>query len=102
MLQNKITEKIKELQTDFTLSGLNEQNMLNDFKALKITNRFKEFNIFKERGYSFALVLSHLIMCVVCEHKSAHSYLSNVLGNKSGMGKDVFSRLKNNERINWL
>ena len=101
MLRNKVTEKIKELQTDFTPMGINEQNILGGFKAIKLSGRFKEFNIFKERGYSFTLVLSILIMMVVSSHQSVYGYLSNVFGNKPSTGKDVFYRLKNNEHINW-
>ena len=102
MLQNKVREKIQELQIDFTPSRVNEQNILSGFKALKLTGRFQEFNIFKKRGYCISVIMSYLIKIVLSSSKTVHGYMRDpVWENKHPFGKDVLYRLKNDEHVNW-
>ena len=101
MLRNKGIKKIEEIQTDFNPERFNSENLIDIFKAMKLTESFSEFNSLKQRGYSFKLVLSLLIMIVVMASKTVSSSLSSLYGHGIMIGKDVFYRLKNSEHICW-
>jgi len=101
MLRNKGKQKIEEIQTDFNPNNFDVEKMMSIFKAMKLTDSFTEFNTIKRCGYSFKLVLSLLTVFVVTANKTVSSSLSDLYGYGIFIGKDVFYRLKNNEKICW-
>ena len=101
MLRNKSTKKVEEIKTDFNPSRFDIEKITGIFKALKLRESFSEFNYLKRKGYSVKCVLSLLLVMVVTENKTVFSSLSGILEHGIKTGKDVFYRLKNNERICW-
>jgi hypothetical protein len=101
MLRDKITTKISELQTDFSSNLLDGTNVLKAFKALRLSNSFSEFNSLKKRGYCFKQVLSSLIWMVTQVNGTVNSSLSTLFEKGVHFKKDVYYRLKNNEKICW-
>lgn len=101
MLQDKVTKKISELSSDFSEKNLERSFFSSGFKALNLTACFSEFSHFKSKGYSFQSVLSLLLWMTTQAGKTVNSSLPALIDNGVVMGKDVFFRLKNNEKINW-
>jgi len=101
MLRDKGTKKIEEIKMDFNPDRFDEEKVTVIFKALKLTESFKAFNCFKEKGYSVKLVLSLLLVMTVTGGKTVSSSLSHLYEQGIKAGKDVFYRLKNNEKICW-
>jgi len=101
MLRDKDIKKIEEIQTDFNPENFDVEKIMSIFKAMKLKDSFSEFNYLKRSGYSFKLVLSLLIVMVVLANKTVSSSLSHLYGYGISIGKDVFYRLKNNEKICW-
>jgi hypothetical protein len=101
MLRNKGIKKIEEIQTDFNPNNFDVEKMMSIFKAMKVTESLSVFNAIKRCGYSFKLVLSLLIVFVVTTNRTVSSSLSSLYGYGISIGKDVFYRLKNNEKICW-
>jgi hypothetical protein len=101
MLRSKGTKKIEEIKTDFNPSRFDIEKLTSIFKALKLTNSFSGFNYLKDRGYSVGVILSLLLVMIVTANKTVSSSLSNLYEQGVFIGKDVFYRLKNNEKICW-
>jgi hypothetical protein len=101
MLRNKGIKKIEEIQADFNPEKFTSEKLIGIFKAMKLTDSFSEFNYFKARGYGFKAVLSLLIVMTVMVNKTVSSSLSNLYEYGIIIGKDVFYRLKNNEKVCW-
>jgi len=101
MLRNKSTKNAEEIKTDFNPLRFDIEKITGIFKALKLTESLSEFNYLKQSGYSIKVVLSLLLFMAVTENKTVLSSLSNLYGYGITTGKDVFYRLKNNERVCW-
>jgi predicted nucleic acid-binding Zn finger protein len=101
MLRDKDTKKIEEIKTDFNSERFDEVKITGIFKALKISESLKEFNYLKKSGYSVKMILSLLLVMVVTGKKTVSSSLSSLHEQGATTGKDVFYRLKNNEKICW-
>lgn len=101
MLRNKDIKSIEEIQKDFQPERFDVEKLTGIFKAMRLTNSFSEFSHFKSSGYSFKLILSLLTVMVVTSNKTVSSSLSSIYEHGIKIGKDVFYRLKNNEKINW-
>jgi hypothetical protein len=99
MLRDKGTKKIEEIKTDFNPARFDEVKITGVFKALKISESLKEFNYLKQSGYSVKMILSLLLVMVVAGKKTVSSSLSSLQEQGTATGKDVFYRLKNNEKI---
>ena len=101
MLRDKSIKKIEEIKTEFNPERFDEEKITGIFKALKISESLKEFNNLKQSGYSVKTVLSLLLVMTVTGQKTVSSSLSSLREHGIATGKDVFYRLKNNERICW-
>jgi len=101
MLRNKGTKKIEEIKTDFNPERFDSEKMISIFKAMKLTNGLSEFNNIKRNGYKVKEVLSLLLVMVVTANNTVLSSLSYLYGNGIDIGKDVYYRLKNSEKICW-
>ena len=101
MLPDKVTKKISEIATDVNFLQLDSENILNSFKALKLSPLFSDFRKVKRCGYSLQSLLSLLIWSVLNGNKTVNSSLSCISSNGTFMGKDSFFRFKNNSKINW-
>jgi hypothetical protein len=101
MLRYKITEKISELQNDFSSSLLKSSIIFQTLKSFKLSANFAEFNHLKSQGYAFNLVLSLLIWLTAQSKKTVNSSLSELSDNGIKVEKDVYYRLKNSEKICW-
>ena len=101
MLHDKITKSISEITNDFNKNKLDSVNLLKSFNALKLTGRFSEFKNIKRCGVDFKLVLSVLIWIVAQCDKKVNSSLSVLFEMWIRCGKDVYYRIKNNEKICW-
>jgi hypothetical protein len=101
MLQDKVTAKISELQTNFSSNSMEVSNILQTFRAMKLSESFSEFNHMKTEGYSFKLVLSLLIWMIVHSRSTVNSSLSSLSERGIRLGKDVYYRFKNSEKIVW-
>jgi hypothetical protein len=101
MLPDKVTKKISEIATDVNFLQLDSENILNSFKALKLSPLFSEFQNVKRCGYSLQSLLSLLIWSVFNGSKTVNSSLPHYVSNGTSIGKDAFFRLKNNSKINW-
>jgi hypothetical protein len=101
MLDDKITQKISELQKNFSSSQLERSTIFQTLKSLKLSANFAEFNFLKKQGYAFNLVLSVLIWMTLRSIKTVNSSLSELFENGILLEKDVYYRLKNSEQICW-
>jgi len=101
MLHDKITEKISELQNNFSSIQLRSSTIFQTLKSLKLSANFAEFNHLKSQGYAFNVVLSLLIWMVLKSKKTVNSSLSELSDNGIKLEKDVYYRLKNSEKICW-
>jgi hypothetical protein len=101
MPQDKITNKISELQNNFSSGQLKSSTIFQTLKSLKLSANFAEFNHLKTQGCAFNLVLSFLIWMTLQSKKTVNSSLSSLSDNGVNFGKDVYYRLKNSEKICW-
>lgn len=101
MLPDKVTKKISEIATDVNFLQLDSENILNSFKALKLSPVFSEFQKVKRCGFSLQLLVSLMIWSLFNGNKTVNSSLSLIASNGASVGKDAFFRLKNNSKINW-
>jgi predicted nucleic acid-binding Zn finger protein len=101
MLRDKITEKISELQKNFSSNQLRSSSIFQTLQSLKLSANFAEFNHLKSQGYAFNVVLSLLIWMIIQSKKTVNSSLSELSDNGITLEKDVYYRLKNNEKICW-
>jgi hypothetical protein len=101
MLHDKSTKNISEIKNDFQEKSLGSENILRGFKALKLTSHFSQFNYLKKCGYGFAPVLATLIWMVTQPEKTVNSLLAKLRERRIATGKDVYYRLKNNEKVVW-
>jgi len=101
MLHDKITEKITELQTNFSLDQMRSSTVFQTLTSLKLTANFAEFNFLKTQGYAFNGVLSLLIWMRFKSKKTVNSSLTELSENGINLEKDVYYRLKNSEKICW-
>jgi hypothetical protein len=101
MLHDKGTTKISELKADFAPEYFDNDKILDIFKAMRITGGLSAFDSFKTKGYSVKFVLSSLLLMIVHSKKTVLSSLPALSEVGVSMGKDVFYRLKNNEKVNW-
>jgi len=101
MLHDKVTEKISELQNNFSSTQLRSSAVLQSIKSLKLSANFAEFNFLKTQGYAFNIVLSVLIWMTIHSKWTVNSSLSELSDNGINIGKDVYYRLKNSEKIAW-
>ena len=81
MLHNKITEKITELQTNFSLDQMRSSTVFQTLTSLKLTANFAEFNFLKTQGYAFNGVLSLLIWMRFKSKKTVNSSLTELSEN---------------------
>ena len=110
MPQDKITNKISELQSNFSSDQLKSSTIFQTLRSLKLSAKFAEFNHLKTQGYALNLVLSVLIWMTVHSKKTVNSSLSELSDNGIRLGNDVYLycvrstryyRLKNSEKICW-
>jgi len=101
MLRNKITEKISELQNNFSSNALRSSTIFQTLKSFKLSANFAEFNFLKLQGYAFNVVLSLLIWMTIQSKKTVNSSLSELSDNGISIKKDVYYRLKNSTNICW-
>ena len=101
MLPDKVTKKISEIATDVNFLQMDSENILNGFKALKLSPVFSELQKVKRCGHSPQSILSLLIWSLLNGGKTVNSSLALFVSNGTFIGKDAFFRLKNNSKINW-
>jgi hypothetical protein len=101
MPQDKVTNKNSELQNNFSSDQLQSSTISQTLKSLKLSANFSDFNYLKEQGYTFNLVLSFLIWMTIHSKKTVNSSLSDLSDNGVNLGKDVYYRFKNSEKICW-
>ena len=101
MLRNKGITKIREIQTDFNPDRFEIGKLVGIFKALKLTESLSDFDYMKRNGYRVRDLLSLMLVMVVTANKTVSSSLSYLYGYGIDIGKDVFYRLKNNDRACW-
>jgi hypothetical protein len=101
MPQDKITNKISELQNNFSSDQLKSSTIFQTLKSLKLSANFAEFNHLKSQGYAFNFVLSLLIWMTIQSKKTVNSSLSELSDYGVKLGNDVYYRLKNSEKICW-
>jgi hypothetical protein len=101
MPQDKVTNKISELQNNFSSAQLKSSTIFQTLKSLKLSANFSDFNYLKEQGYTFNLVLSFLIWMTIHSKNTVNSSLSDLSDNGVCLGKDVYYRFKNSEKICW-
>ena len=71
MLRDKVTDKISELQNNFTGSDrLKSSIIFQTLQSLKLSANFAGFNFFKQQGYAFNFVLSLLIWMTIQPEKT--------------------------------
>jgi hypothetical protein len=99
--EDKSIKKISEIEKDFSTESLRTENILRSFKALKLSNCFSEFNNLKAQGFNFRMVLEWLIRMTVMPEKTVNLSLPQLKEDGARMGKDVFYRFKNDEKICW-
>ena len=92
MLRDKITNKISELQNDFSSKEVKSSIIFQTLKSLKMSATFSEFNHLKTQGYSFSLVLTLLIWQTIRSKKTVNSSLSDLSENGITIAKDVYYR----------
>jgi hypothetical protein len=101
MPRNKVTNKISELQNNFSSDQLKSSTIFQTLKSLKLSANFTEFNHLKAQGCAFNLVLSLLIWMVIHSKRTVNTSLSELSDNGVDLGNDVYYRLKNSEKICW-
>ena len=101
MLGDKVTNKISELQTNFSSEQLKCSTIFQTINSLKLSSNFKEFNYLKQQGYTFDVVLSVLIWIVLRSKTTVNSALSELSDYGINIKKDVYYRLKNSVKICW-
>ena len=101
MPQDKVSNKISELQNNFSSDQLKSLTIFQTLKSLKLSANFADFNYLKEQGYVFNLILSFLIWMTIHSKKTVNSSLSDLSDNGVHLGKDVYYRFKNSEKICW-
>ena len=101
MPRDKITERISELQNNFSSNQVRNSTIFQTLKSLKLSTNFSEFNFLKQKGYSFNLVMSLLVWMNIQSKNTVNSSLSELSDNGIKVKKDVFYRLKNSEKICW-
>ena len=101
MLQDKVTNKISELQNNFSSNQIKRSTIFQTLKSLKLSTNFLEFNHLKSQGISFNVVLSVLIWVTIQSVKTINSSLLELSNNGINFGNDVYYRLKNSEKICW-
>ena len=101
MLRNKGIKNIREIQTDFNPAKFDSEKLVGIFKAMKLTDSLSAFNFLKSKGYNVKLTLSMLLVSIVTGSKTVLSSLSYLYEQGSDIGKDVFYRIKNKDRVCW-
>ena len=89
MPSDKITNKISELQTNFSSEQLKCSTIFQTINSLKLASNFKEFNSLKQQGYTFDVVLSVLIWIVLRSKTTVNSALSELSDYGINIKKDV-------------
>jgi hypothetical protein len=97
----KVTRKISELQENFSSNQLKSSIVFQTLHSLKLSANFSEFDNLKKQGYSVNHVLSLLIWMTTRSIKTVNASLSELFDNGIFIGKDVFYRLINSEKICW-
>ena len=98
MLHCKSTKKTNELKKSFAHRWLEVDLIQETIKLFKISQLLKSFVYIKQKGYSFELVLTMLIMRSFYGEKSVHSFVEHKF---TTMKKDVYYRFLNDEWIDW-
>lgn len=98
MLQRESTKKLNELNKSFTHRWVEVDLIQKTIKLFKISHLLKSFAYIKQKGYSFELVLTMLIMRSFYGEQSIHSLVKHKF---DMMKKDVYYRFLNDEWIDW-
>lgn len=95
----KLQKDSPEIATDVNFLQLDSENILNSFKALKLSPVFSEFQKVKRCGFSLQLLVSLMIWSLFNGNKPWIAQFSLIASNGASVGKDAFFRLKNNSKI---
>jgi hypothetical protein len=101
MLQHKDTTNISELNSFFTSSEKVCETVLWIIRSLKLSGKRFEFPESDRSIYGSGTVLTFLLLFPLFQLSNVRAFSQSVLAKLFGGGKDVFYRLKNNEKISW-
>lgn len=101
MLQRKDTTNISELNSFFTSSEKVCETVLWIIRSLKFSGKGFEFPESDRAIYGSGTVLTFLLLFPLFQLSNVRAFSQSVLAKLFGGGKDVFYRLKNNEKISW-
>ena len=101
MLQGKDTSNISELNDFFTSSEKVCETVLWIIRSLKLNGKRFELNASDRTIYGPGTVLTFLLLFPVFQLPNVRAFSHSVLDKLFRGGKDVFYRLKNNEKVNW-
>jgi hypothetical protein len=101
MLQRKDTTNISELNSFFTSSEKVCETVLWIMRSLKLNGKGFGFHESDRSIYGSGTVLTFLLLFPLFQLSNVRAFSQSVLAKLFGGGKDVFYRLKNNEKISW-
>ena len=101
MLQRKDTTNISELNGFFTSNEKVCETVLWIMRSLKLNDKRFELSGSDRSIYGSATVLTFLLLFPLFQLPNVRAFSQSVLAKLFGGGKDVFYRLKNNEKISW-
>lgn len=90
-----------ELKTTFVSKHKKESFFSDMLKILKIGKHHALFSKVKEKGIPVLAIIQILITFPFIEQKNVHQFTWSYWNKFADFGKDVYYRLKNNDRIDW-
>ena len=101
MLQRKVTTNISELNNFFTSSEKVCDTVLRIIRSLKLNSKHFQLTGNNRTTYAPSEVLMVLLIFPLLQLSNVRAYSQSILVKLFKGGKDVFYRLKNNDRVNW-